>query len=191
MLLPYISFLASTLLDFFQYIILIIMFCLNLPTEHWQALNGQQLSKSKQVYPRIWTENGLKQVEKVFGTNTNTTFCEFLFFLLFSKGTEGSKGPFCAEVHTLINCIVKNWTDLELHAIWKIAHLPAQSLWRFLSLKIILSQAFFFPLHNPKIVRTKKQLPIKGGFFSESAMCFSNLQISQKKILNHYPELEI
>ena len=96
------------------------------------------------------------KVEKVFGTNTNTTFCEFLFFLLFSKGTEGSKGPFCAEVHTLINCIVKNWTDLELHAIWKIAHLPAQSLWRFLSPKIILSQAFFFPLHNPKIVRTKK-----------------------------------
>jgi len=28
----------------------------------------------------------------------------------------------------------------------------------------------------------------KGGFFSESAMCFSNLQ---KNIPNHYPELEI
>ena len=69
----------------------------------------------------------------VYRTGTKTTFCEFLFFFFyyFQKGTEGSKGPFCAEVHTLINCIVKNWTDLELHAIWKIAHLPAQSLWSF------------------------------------------------------------
>ena len=32
---------------------------------------------------------------------------------------------------------------------------------------------------------------IKGGFFSESAMCFSNLKISKKNIPNHYPELEI
>ena len=31
----------------------------------------------------------------------------------------------------------------------------------------------------------------KGGFFSESAMCFSNIQISKKNIPNHYPELEI
>ena len=33
---------------------------------------------------------------------------------------------------------------------------------------------------------------IKGGFFSESAMCFSNLQISKKKnIPKNYTELEI
>ena len=180
MLLPYISFLASTLLDFFQYIILIIMLCLNLPTEHWQALNGQQLSKSKQVYPRIWTENGLKQVEKVFGTNTNTTFCEFLFFLLFSKGTEGSKGPFCAEVHTLINCIVKNWTDLELHAIWKIAHLPAQSLWRFLSPKIILSQAFFFHYTTQRQFAQKSSFPLKVAFF-QKVRCVFQISKSPKK----------
>ena len=32
----------------------------------------------------------------------------------------------------------------------------------------------------------------KGGFFSESAMCFSNLQISKKEnIPKNYPELEI
>ena len=101
------------------------------------------------------------KVEKVFGTNTNTTFCEFLFFSFyyFQKVRKEARDP-CAEVHTLINCIVKNWTDLELHAIWKIAHLPAQSLWSFLSPKIILSQAFFFPLHNPKVIRTEKKPPI-------------------------------
>ena len=31
----------------------------------------------------------------------------------------------------------------------------------------------------------------KGGFFSECAMCFSNLQISKKNIPKNYPELEI
>jgi hypothetical protein len=31
----------------------------------------------------------------------------------------------------------------------------------------------------------------KGGFFSESVMCFSNLHISKKNIANHYPQLEI
>ena len=32
---------------------------------------------------------------------------------------------------------------------------------------------------------------IKGGFFSESAIHFSNLQISKQNILKNYPELEI
>ena len=32
---------------------------------------------------------------------------------------------------------------------------------------------------------------IKGGFFSESAMCFLDLQISKKNIPKNYPELEI
>ena len=31
----------------------------------------------------------------------------------------------------------------------------------------------------------------KGGFFSESAMCFSNLLISKKNIPKNYPGLEI
>ena len=31
----------------------------------------------------------------------------------------------------------------------------------------------------------------KGGFFSESAIRFSNLQISKKNIFQNYPELEI
>ena len=31
----------------------------------------------------------------------------------------------------------------------------------------------------------------KGGFFSESAIRFSNLQISKKNIAKNYPELEI
>ena len=31
----------------------------------------------------------------------------------------------------------------------------------------------------------------KGGFFSESAMCFLDLQISKKNIPKNYPELEI
>ena len=31
----------------------------------------------------------------------------------------------------------------------------------------------------------------KGGFFSESAIRFSNLQISERNTPNHYPELEI
>ena len=31
----------------------------------------------------------------------------------------------------------------------------------------------------------------KGGFFSESAICFSDLQISKKYIPKNYPELEI
>ena len=31
----------------------------------------------------------------------------------------------------------------------------------------------------------------KGGFFSESAMCFSKIQISKRNIPNHYQELEI
>ena len=31
----------------------------------------------------------------------------------------------------------------------------------------------------------------KGGFFSESGIHFSNLQISQKNIPKNYPELEI
>ena len=31
----------------------------------------------------------------------------------------------------------------------------------------------------------------KGGFFSDSAMCFFNLQISKKNIAKNYPELEI
>ena len=31
----------------------------------------------------------------------------------------------------------------------------------------------------------------KGGFFSESAICFSDLQISKKNIPKNYPELEI
>ena len=31
----------------------------------------------------------------------------------------------------------------------------------------------------------------KGDFFSESAIRFSNLQISKKKFPNYYPELEI
>ena len=33
--------------------------------------------------------------------------------------------------------------------------------------------------------------PGKGGFLSESAMYFSNLQISKKNIPKNYPELEI
>ena len=47
----------------------------------------------------------------------------FFSFYYFQKVRKEARDP-CAEVHTLINCIVKNWTDLELHAIWKIAHLP-------------------------------------------------------------------
>ena len=31
----------------------------------------------------------------------------------------------------------------------------------------------------------------KGGFFSESAMCFLDLKISKKNIPKNYPELEI
>ena len=31
----------------------------------------------------------------------------------------------------------------------------------------------------------------KGGFFSESEMCFLDLQISKKNIPTNYPELEI
>ena len=31
----------------------------------------------------------------------------------------------------------------------------------------------------------------KGGFFSENATCFLNLQISKKNIPKNYPELEI
>ena len=31
----------------------------------------------------------------------------------------------------------------------------------------------------------------KGGFFSESAMCFLDLQILKKDIPKNYPELEI
>ena len=34
-------------------------------------------------------------------------------------------------------------------------------------------------------------LEAKGGFFSESAMCFLDLQISKKNIPKNYPELEI
>ena len=37
--------------------------------------------------------------------------------------------------------------------------------------------------------RNTMEVIFKGGFFSESAKCFSNLQ--KKNIPNHYPELEI
>ena len=35
------------------------------------------------------------------------------------------------------------------------------------------------------------KLPAKGGFFSEKAIRFSDLQISKKKNPKNYPELEI
>ena len=41
------------------------------------------------------------------------------------------------------------------------------------------------------IIISPTQIVIKGGFFSESAIRFSDLQISKKNIPKNYPELEI
>ena len=43
----------------------------------------------------------------------------------------------------------------------------------------------------PHSAYTLKTLQTKGGYFSESAIRFSNLQISKKNIPKNYPELEI
>ena len=104
------------------------------------------------------------KVEKVFGTNTNTTFCEFLFFsfLQFSKGTEGSKEPLCRSAHSnQLHC-------QELDRLRIACHLENCTLTcpiplEILSPKIILSKAFF-SLDNPKIIRTKKKPPTKAKF---------------------------
>ena len=39
--------------------------------------------------------------------------------------------------------------------------------------------------------RHTHEITTNGGFFSESAMCFLDLQISKKDIPKNYPELEI
>ena len=44
---------------------------------------------------------------------------------------------------------------------------------------------------NPDKTNTDTANNGKGGFFSESEIRFSNLQISKKNTPNHYPELEI
>ena len=47
------------------------------------------------------------------------------------------------------------------------------------------------PVYFKFIVWSTAVLHTKGGFFSESAMCFLNLQISKENISKNYPELEI
>ena len=59
--------------------------------------------------------------------------------------------------------------------------------WIFI-LKIYIFISYIIQLWNLEI--WAKIFPFKGCFLSESAICF-NLQISKKKIPNHYPELEI
>ena len=45
--------------------------------------------------------------------------------------------------------------------------------------------------HNSNIKKNANDKLTKGGFFSESATRFFNLQISKKNIPKNYPELEI
>ena len=49
----------------------------------------------------------------------------------------------------------------------------------------------FLTINNIFEVLREISLEAKGGFFSESAMCFLDLQISKKDIPKNYPELEI
>ena len=46
-------------------------------------------------------------------------------------------------------------------------------------------------LARPAQAKIQMLTTSKGGFFSESAMCFLDLQISKKNIPKNYPELEI
>ena len=46
------------------------------------------------------------------------------------------------------------------------------------------------PIYERHVTKSGRNR-VKGGFFSESAMCFLDLQISKKNIPKNYPELEI
>ena len=67
----------------------------------------------------------LDEYKRMIWQNYIPHFVRRATFFSFPK-TEGSR--VLLQKCTLINCIVKNWTDSELYAIWKIAHLVSVQL---------------------------------------------------------------
>ena len=58
----------------------------------------------------------------------------------------------------------------------------------FLAVEFLAGQ----PFNSVEVIASNySSMGTKGGFLSESAICFSNLQIFKKNIPKNYPELKI
>jgi hypothetical protein len=87
---------------------------------------------------------------------------------------------------------------MTLGQLWDNFGLLFDGLWIFFRnqkiLKFLFSRQKIDKTSRPKSCERNWKMPAyfgKGGFFSESAIRFSELQISKKKNPKSYPELEI